>query len=447
MSDFRLPDLGEGLTEATIVSWHVAVGDEVTLNQALAEVETAKALVELPSPRAGRIRALHAEEGETLAVGAPLVGFEESAAPEAGTGEDDPADGHPADEAATAPSAAATPSDEASAAMSSTGGGGADAPPARPERQQVLVGYGPVLPGTGRPRRRPRSFPTEPYTGRSEEEAARERPRAMPPVRRRARDLGVDLARVHGSGPGGRILRADVDSHAGRGPARTSTRTPVTGLRRETARAMTDSAFTAPHASVHVTVDVTDTLERLHRTERGGRRTSFLAAVCRALPPAVARTPAANAHFDAEAAAIDVFAQVVPGIAVATERGLMVASLPELDTLDGPGLTARIAELAARAREGTLTPQELTGSTLTVTNVGVFGVHGGTPILNPGQSTILALGAVRTQPWEHRGEVALREVVTLTVSFDHRVLDGAEASRFLLDVAEVLADPALLLTR
>lgn len=433
MSDFRLPDLGEGLTEATIVSWHVAVGDEVTLNQALAEVETAKALVELPSPRAGRIRALHAEEGETLAVGAPLVGFEEVAAREAGTGEDDPADGHPAD--------------EASAAMSSTGGGGADAPPARPERQQVLVGYGPVLPGTGRPRPRPRSFPTEPYTGRSEEEAARERPRAMPPVRRRARDLGVDLARVHGSGPGGRILRADVESHAGRGPARTSTRTPVTGLRRETARAMTDSAFTAPHASVHVTVDVTDTLERLHRTERDGRRTSFLAAVCRALPSAVARTPAANAHFDAEAAAIDVFAQVVPGIAVATERGLMVASLPELDTFDGPGLTARIAELAARAREGTLTPQELTGSTLTVTNVGVFGVHGGTPILNPGQSTILALGAVRTQPWEHRGEVALREVVTLTVSFDHRVLDGAEASRFLLDVAEVLADPALLLTR
>ena len=214
MSDFRLPDLGEGLTEATFVSWHVAVGDEVTLNQALAEVETAKALVELPSPRAGRIRALHAEEGETLAVGAPLVGFEESAAPEAGTGQDDPADGHPADEAATAPSAAATPSDEASAAMSSTGGEA----PTRRRPSRAPAGPGRVRAGAARADAPPSAalLPTEPYTGRSEEEAARERPRAMPPVRRRARDLGVDLARVHGSGPGQDPAR-DVDSHAGRG--------------------------------------------------------------------------------------------------------------------------------------------------------------------------------------------------------------------------------------
>ena len=345
MSDFRLPDLGEGLTEATIVSWHVAVGDEVTLNQALAEVETAKALVELPSPRAGRIRALHAEEGETLAVGAPLVGFEEIGAPEAGTGEDDPADGHPADEAATAPSAAATPSDEAPAAMSSTGGGGADAPPARPERQQVLVGYGPVLPGTGRPRRRPRSFPTEPYTGRSEEEAARERPRAMPPVRRRARDLGVDLARVHGSGPGGRSA-ADVDPTRGPAPP-----PPHPGDRpARPRRAMTDSAFTAPHfRSRHV--DVTDTLERLHHTDAAAG-TSFPAAVCRRCP---GRRPHPDQrHFDASAA-IDV-SRVVP------DRGRHRARIdgrqpPELDTLDGPGLTARIAELAARAREGTPLPR------------------------------------------------------------------------------------------
>lgn len=434
MSDFMLPDLGEGLTEATIVAWQVAVGDEVTLNQALVEVETAKALVELPSPRAGRISALHAAEGETLAVGSPLIGVEEvGAVASAGAA--------PADAPAV---------DSPAAAASTTS--------AAPQRQQVLVGYGPVLPGTGRPRRRPRSFETEPYVGRSAAEAvgevgagetlALETPRAMPPVRRHARDLGVDLAAVHGSGPGGRILRADVEACAAT-PAstRASTRVPVTGLRRETARAMTASAFTAPQASVHTTIDVTDTLERLRRPGRDGSTASFLAAVCRAILPAAARTPSANARYDAEAGEIEHFARVALGIAVATERGLVVATVPEAEEAAGATLTEQIAALAATAREGGLTPAELTGSTLTVTNVGVFGVEGGVPILNPGQSTILAIGALRTQPWEHRGEIALRTVVTLTLSFDHRVLDGAEASRFLMDVADVLSDPALLLTR
>ncbi|GAA1483945.1 dihydrolipoamide acetyltransferase family protein [Brachybacterium fresconis] len=440
MSDFRLPDLGEGLTEATIVTWNVAVGDEVTRNQALAEVETAKALVELPSPHAGRVSALHAAEGETLAVGAPLIGFEEVGAPTP------TADGSPADPPAepTAEPPAEPPRE----------------PPAEstaPQRQQVLVGYGPALPGTGRPRRRPRSFETVPFVGRREDEADRERPSAMPPVRRRARDLGVDLAAVEGSGPGGRILRADVDAcaHDGSGgngetgtnAARASTRVPVTGLRRETARAMADSAFTAPHASVHTTIDVTDTLERLRRPGRDGRSSSFLAAVCRAIMPAAARTPVANARFDAEAGTIEEFARVVLGIAVATDRGLLVATVPEADAVDAATLTERIAAQAGRARDGSLPPQELTGSTLTVTNVGVFGVDGGVPILNPGQSVIVAVGAIRTQPWEHHGEVALRKVVTLTVSFDHRVLDGAEASAFLTDVTDVLSDPAILLTR
>ena len=440
MSDFRLPDLGEGLTEATIVSWLVAVGDEVLRNQALAEVETAKALVELPSPHAGRIAALHAAEGETLAVGAPLIGFEEAGAQAPTTG------GAPADEEATA-SGTGSPTDPSDAPSAPTAS-------AAPQRQQVLVGYGPVLPDAGRPRRRPRSFETVPFVGRSAAEAGRERPSAMPPVRRHARDLGVDLGAVRGSGPGGRILRADVDACApgGTGPqgtrsVRASTRVPVTGLRRETARAMTDSAFTAPHASVHTTIDVTDALEHLHRPGRDGRRTSFLATVCRAILPAAARTPSANARFDAEAGEIEQFADVVLGIAVATERGLVVATVPDASEVDGATLTERIAEQAARARDGSLTPAELTGSTLTVTNVGVFGVDGGVPILNPGQSMILAVGAIRTQPWEHRGEVALRKVVTLTVSFDHRVLDGAEASAFLTDVTDVLSDPAILLTR
>lgn len=439
MSDFRLPDLGEGLTEATIVTWNVAVGDEVTRNQALAEVETAKALVELPSPHAGRVSALHAAEGETLAVGAPLIGFEEAGAPTP------TAAGSPAEPSLESP---AGPSAEPPAEPPAEH----PAEPAAPQRQQVLVGYGPALPGTGRPRRRPRSFETVPFVGRREDEADRERPSAMPPVRRRARDLGVDLAAVEGSGPGGRILRTDVDAcaHGGNGAtggAGASTRVPVTGLRRETARAMADSAFTAPHASVHTTIDVTDTLERLRRPGRDGRSSSFLAAVCRAIMPAAARTPVANARFDAEAGSIEEFARVVLGIAVATDRGLLVATVPEADAVDAATLTERIAAQAARARDGSLPPQELTGSTLTVTNVGVFGVDGGVPILNPGQSVIVAVGAIRTQPWEHRGEVALRKVVTLTVSFDHRVLDGAEASAFLTDVTDVLSDPAILLTR
>ena len=461
MTDFMLPDLGEGLTEATIVAWHVAVGDVVTRNQPIAEVETAKALVELPSPRAGRITALHAAEGETLAVGAPLIALETEApggadggGPAAGSGADDA--GSEADDSAavaagsgpTAPSPATSDT-----AASSAPAAGTEQP--APQRQQVLVGYGPKLPGTGRPRRRPRSFETVPYVGRSAEEAARPTPKAMPPVRRHARDLGVDLATVEGSGPGGRILRSDVDAcaHSGRkdpGGAhggRASTRRPVTGLRRETARAMSASASTAPHASVHTTVDVTDTLESLRRTDWDGNRTSFLAAVCRAIVPAAARTPSANARFDADAGEIELFEQVSLGVAVATERGLVVATVPGADALDGATLTERIAEQAGRAREGTLAPAELTGSTLTVTNVGVFGVEGGVPILNPGQSTILAIGALRTQPWEHRGEMALRTVVTLTVSFDHRVLDGAEASRYLMDIADVLSDPAILLTR
>jgi pyruvate dehydrogenase E2 component (dihydrolipoamide acetyltransferase) len=450
MSDFLLPDLGEGLTEATIVAWHVEVGDEVTRNQALAEVETAKALVELPSPRAGRISALHAEEGQTLDVGAPLVGFAEVGAAAA--------DGGPADAPAAAPGDTAAAPDGAAAAPDRP------ATEARPQRQQVLVGYGPVLPGSGRPRRRARTFPTTPYVrpepaagAATTRTAARERPRAMPPVRRRARDLGVDLTAVHGSGPGGRILREDVEACApggkdgpvghpvGDGPG--SRRVPVTGLRKQTAKAMTASASTAPHASVHVTCDVTDTLALLERGGRDRRRTSFLAAVCRALVPAAARTPAANARYDAGAGQIELFDRVRVGIAVATERGLLVATLPEADHADGPALTAAIAATAQRAREGDLSPGEVTGSTLTVTNVGVFGVDGGTPILNPGQSVILAIGALRTQPWEHRGEIALRTVVTLTLSFDHRVLDGAEASAFLMDIAETLADPASLLVR
>src|SRR5690606_38851783 len=219
--------------------------------------------------------------------------------------------------------------------------------------------------------------------------------------------------------------------------------------RKHTARAMVESAFSAPHAAVHSTVDVSETLALLRRTKDRvtGHAPTFLSLVCRAVVLAARRTPSANARFDAEGGRIEQFGAVHLGIAVATDRGLVVPTVREADTLDAGTLAERIARQAGRAREGTLSPAELSGSTLTVTNVGVFGVDGGVPILNPGQSTIVALGAVRRRPWEYRGEVALREVVTVTVSFDHRVLDGAEAAAFLTDVTDVLGDPALLLTR
>lgn len=459
MTTFRLPDLGEGLTESTILTWHVAEGDEVHLNQLLAEVETAKAVVELSSPYEGRIATLHAAEGETLPVGAPLVEVEtESAATEsAKTPSSAPEDTSAGDAAPgdTAPEDTA-PGDSA------PGDGDSRATAPAPERQAVLVGYGPVLSGGERPRRRPRSFTTVPFHGRSEEGAAQNTPTALQPVRKHARDLGVDLSAVHGTGPRGRILRADVDACAtGAGapsatPARISTFVPVTGLRRQTARAMVDSATNAPQAAVLATVDVTKTLKQVRRATQDGRPTSFLAVVCRAVMLAAARTPSANARFvpgaeqteqTEQTAQIEQFSQVELGVAVATERGLMVATIPEAASVGVPELTERIAAQAARAREGALNPAELTGSTLTVTNVGVFGVEAGIPLLNPGQSTVVAIGAIQRRPWEHRGKVALRKVVTLSVAFDHRVLDGAEASAFLTDITDVLSAPQILLTR
>lgn len=444
---FRLPDLGEGLTESEIVTWHVAQGDVVELNQVLAEVETAKAVVELPSPYAGRIVTLHAAEGEVVPVGAPLVEFDVVAGRDAPPHGSEPVTA-PTEPAAVVPAAAAPPE------PATTG----PAEPA-PERHAVLVGYGPRTDAGARPRRRPRSWDTVPYRRPDAVEHRHTTPRAMPPVRMLARHLGVDLDTVRGSGPDGLVRRADVEAAAGtdraqegyetQQEARASTIVPVTGLRKHTARAMVESAFSAPHAAVHSTVAVTETLALLRRTkDRAGEHpATFLSLVCRAVVLAAGRTPSANARFDADAGHIELFGPVHLGIAVATDRGLVVPTIPDADRLDAGALAAQIAARAAQAREGRLSMTELTGSTLTVTNVGVFGVDGGVPILNAGQSTIVALGAVRTRPWEHRGEVSLREVVTVTVAFDHRVLDGAEAAAFLTDVTDVLTDPAVVLMR
>lgn len=506
-----LPDLGEGLTESDLVEWLVAVGDTVTLNQVVAEVETAKALVQLPSPWAGTVAELLVEPGTTVPVGGALLTIAvdddvraDSPPPAAGPDgvAQDPAQvPEAAAEVApptppgprTAPDAAAAPPVEA----------------AVPERTSVLVGYGPLVEASARPRRRTRSSTwlaahasgtgtstVDPGKGGGVHTATggsvATPPRPSPLVRKLAHDLGVHLERIHGTGPNGQVTRDDVlhalapsatlpprggaaapataPSSAGstrpapvrRPPAAAplpagradgtppgDVRIPVTGVRRQTAAAMVASAFTAPHASVFLTVDVTPTTALLAdlRADRAmdGHRLTLLALVAKAVTLAVRDHPDLNARWDEAAGEIVRHAHVGLGIAAATPRGLLVPVVHDADVLRLADLADALRDLTTAARDGSTTPADLSGGTLTITNVGVFGVDGGTPILVPGQAAIVAVGAVRRQPWEHDGGIALRDVLTLTLSFDHRVVDGEQASRFLADVGRVLARPASVL--
>jgi len=453
--EFRLPDLGEGLTESDVVTWHVAVGDTVVLNQMIAEVETAKALVEIPSPCEGVVTGLHAEEGQTVHVGEPLVTFEVADA--AGRAAPEPEPSAATGPAADTESAAARESAEAPAS--------AEPEPLAP----TLVGYGAAPERGGHPTRRPRRYAAPPAASSPHPAevtplavvAPAERTRATPVVRALARRLGVDLAGVPGSGPGGRVTREDVEAAAAaparRAPARRApaadaaeTRTPVRGVRKHTAAAMVASAFTAPQASVLLTVDATASMELLERL-RGhplarGERVTVLALVARAVCALLGSHPAlASRWSDLPDGSAEIVhpAHVNLGIAVATDRGLVVPNIPAADTLGLPELAAALTRLTRTAREGRTAPERLTGGTFTITNVGVFGVDAGTPILNPGEAAILGVGAVRRLPWEHEGQVALRDVVTLSLTFDHRVVDGEQAARFLADLGAVLADPAL----
>ena len=411
--DFALPDLGEGLTDSELVAWHVAVGDTVTLNQPIAEVETAKAIVQLPSPFAGTIARLYVDAGATVAVGAPIASFDIVDAAEA---EQDADTGEPEE-------------------------------PAVATRTAILVGYGPAVETGARPRRRPHSFTAAEPTARPTGPARR---LAAPPVRKLAHDLGVDLDGVRGSGAGGAITRDDVTrampAVAAAFDDRGETRIPIRGVRKATAAAMVTSAFTAPHVTEFLTIDVTRTIELVARLKAAGHRATLLAVVAKAMCLAAARTPEVNSHWDDEAGEIVQFRAVHLGIAVATPRGLLVPALRDADRLPLGDLATAIADTAAEARAGALTPAALTGSTISITNVGVFGVDTGTPILNPGEAAILALGAVRRRPWEHEGQIALRDVTTLSLSFDHRLVDGEQGSRFLVDVGTVLSDPASVIT-
>ncbi|MFF2052360.1 dihydrolipoamide acetyltransferase family protein [Leifsonia sp. NPDC058194] len=438
VKDFSLPDLGEGLTESELVSWKVSVGDSVHLNQIIAEVETAKALVELPAPYDGRVSRLYVEPGVTVAVGEPLVAFEVAGA-------------EPEEAPAPAP-------DDRS-----------DAP------EPTLVGYGARPDATTRPARRARPGLARPEPAEPAAVAApaptpvavAERPLATPPVRRLARERGIDLGAVTGTGARGLITRQDLDavasaapaasggserlpaSAASTAPARGEVRIPIKGVRKATAEAMVRSAFTAPQATVFLTVDVTATselVERLRaRTADDEARPGLLAVVAKALCLAIRRTPEVNSRWDDAAQEIVQSGAVHLGIAAATPRGLLVPVVRDADLLPLADLAGAVRTLAETARAGRTAPAELSGGTITITNVGVFGVDAGTPIVTPGEAAILALGAVRRQPWEHDGGIALRDVLTLALSFDHRIVDGQQASRLLADVGRILNDPASVL--
>jgi len=423
--EFAMPDLGEGLTESELVSWEVAEGDTVELNQVIAEVETAKALVQLPSPWAGTVSRLLVQPGVVVRVGSPIVAIE------------------------VADAAGHTPLE----------------PPAR---NAVLVGYGPPVEGGSRPQRKARGALLEreapaPAPAVSAAPSA-ERPLSTPPVRKLAADLGVRLELVRGTGERGMITRDDVlqaqssavasappagELHDATHTAPDETRTPISGVRRRTAEAMVASAFTAPQATVFLTVDVTPTVELLdvvRARAREGARPGILAVVAKALCVAATRTPEINARWEESTGEIVQWRTVNLGIAAATDRGLIVPVVPAANELSLDRLANALAALSESARAGTTTPAALRGGTITISNVGVFGVEAGTPILVPGEAAILALGAISRRPWEHDGEIALRSVLTLSLSFDHRVVDGQQAATFLADIGAILAEPGVVLT-
>jgi 2-oxoisovalerate dehydrogenase E2 component (dihydrolipoyl transacylase) len=401
---FRLPDLGEGLTESEIVEWQVAVGDTVTLNQVIAEVETAKAMVELPSPVAGTVAALHAEEGTVVQVGEPLVTFTASATAPA------PA---PAELSGREPDSSG--SAELSGRESGIPAQGPDSSAAEAGSGANLVGYGTRAARSGRPARRARK-PVDP-------------PPAPPSSTGRT-------GPAHGAEP----------RH--REPA--ARREPVRSVRRQTAAAMAASA-TVPQATVHLACDVTaslDLVERLRAHPRTrGVRITVLTVVARAVCLLVPQHLALAAHWvdGDDGPHLEHDAQVDLGIAVATDRGLVVPHVRAADALSAVALARALVDLTATARDARSTPESLRPGTITVTNVGVFGVDAGSPLLNPGETSILALGQIARRPWEHDGEVALRHVVTLSLTFDHRVVDGEQAARFLADLGALLTDPGLAL--
>ncbi|MGP3534280.1 dihydrolipoamide acetyltransferase family protein [Microbacterium sp. RD1] len=422
--EFALPDVGEGLTEAEILSWLVSEGEVVRVNDLLVEVETAKAVVELPSPAAGTVLSIHVEAGTTVPVGTVIVTL-----------------GDPSDVLAEA-----APS------------GGADAPPAAAAAEPapaavadeakplVLVGTGPSAPAA-----RKRKLGVSGKESLSTE--VPDRPRAKPPVRALARSLDIDLASLPADASGV-VHREAVLAAAEREQVRPAPiasadedlRIPVRGVRKATAEAVSRSAFTAPHVTEWLTVDVTPTMELVARLKADrafqGVRINPLLLVARAFLLAIRRHPEINASWDEAAQEIVQYRHVNLGIAAATPRGLLVPNIKAADTLDFVGLAGELGELVENARSGRTSPAAMSGGTITITNIGALGVDAGTPILNPGEAAILAFGAIRKMPWVVGDEIVPRQVTQLALSFDHRLVDGELGSSVLAELGAILADPA-----
>ncbi len=454
---FNLPDVGEGLTEAEIVTWKVSVGDNVSVNQIIVEIETAKSLVELPVPFAGVVSELLAKEGDTVEVGKPII-----AVKVAGT----------VGAVSTATSAIKIiDENEAAAAAADIAASVTDEPKKTPN----LVGYG-VMEGShsGSRRRRGPIAATAPAVAAAAASlppanpatelhntvalASSEKVIAKPPIRKLARDLGVDLANISGSGVAGEILREDVVNGATQAsvfrnlstpeaPKTAEERIPVKGVRKAIATAMVQSAFTAPHVSIFVDVDATRTMEYVKRlkdsTDFAGVKVTPLLIMAKAMIWAVRRNPMVNSTWTDEEIIVHNFVNF--GIAAATPRGLIVPNIKNAHEMSMLELAQAIQQLAATARDGKTTPADMKDGTITITNIGVFGVDTGTPILNPGEVGIVALGSIRPKPWVVNNEIQIRQVTTIGATFDHRVVDGDVASRFVQDVASVMEEPALLL--
>ena len=491
MSEFKLPDVGEGLTEAEIVAWKVKVGDVIEINDIVVEIETAKSLVELPSPYAGTVLALMVPEGEMVPVGTPIISVgdpnevssdptpaEPSAVQDAemeidlsnprasGGGEGESLVGrNKADRGPVrrARKGSASPSTEAgaSAQMQLQGAfapGGA-------QSGEVAAADEPSVPA--RSAREPDREPVSEFVPARATSPAQGRTLAKPPVRKLAKELGVDLARCKASGPNGTVTRADVEAASGAGATsyessamahgsvvvragERETREPIKGGRKMMANAMVGSAFSAPHVTEWVTVDVTATMELVERLKKRREfrdvKVSPLLVLSRAVILAMRRTPEVNSFWDEQAQEVVYKSYVNLGIAAATPRGLVVPNVKEAQDLSLLELAGELNQLAATAREGRTQPAEMSGGTFTITNVGVFGVDAGTPIINPGESAIICFGAVRKQPWvvtrDGVDEIVPRQITTLALSFDHRHIDGEKGSRFLADVAGILEDPA-----
>jgi pyruvate dehydrogenase E2 component (dihydrolipoamide acetyltransferase) len=448
VENFPLPDVGEGLTEAEIVQWRVKVGDVVGINDILVEIETAKSLVELPSPFAGTIVALLAGEGDTVPVGTPIIQVDS----EGGV----PAPLHPVPEAALAPASKPTAESKGKAK-------------AEPAPEPVLVGYGNS--GHVTSRRGSRTAVSTAPTESAAPQAAATEPvvypaaatgavavLAKPPVRKLAKELGVDIQSVLATGANGEVTRDDVvrqsqvktvfrNVETPEWPSEREEYIPVKGVRKAIATAMVKSKFEAPHVSVFVDVDATRTMDFVKRLKASpdfqGIRVSPLLVMARAVIWAVQRNPTVNSSWTDKDIIVHHYVNL--GIAAATPRGLIVPNVKEAHTLNMKQLALGLENLTVTARDGKTTVEDMSNGTITITNLGSFGVDTGTPIINPGEVSIVVLGAIKQKPWVVDGQIEARYVTTIGASFDHRVVDGDVASRFLADIASIIEEPAMLL--